>query len=62
MKLCEYNYKKDKSQDQMTLPHFYYLINLGVIFPLDFNFQKAHINENARLRPELVAFFRDIYK
>lgn len=62
LKVYEYNYKKDKSQDQITLPNFYYIINPGIVFPVDFNYQKEKINLMARLRPELVAFFRDYYK
>jgi hypothetical protein len=40
LKIFEYAAKKDKTQDQAILPNFYYLINPGLIFPVDFNFQK----------------------
>lgn len=62
LKIYEYTYKKDKSQDQITLPNFYYIINPGIAFPIDFNYQHNDVNLMARLRPELVAFFRDYYK
>lgn len=62
LKIFEYSGKKDKTQDLVTLPNFYYLINPGVVFPVDYNYQKKSINEMARLRPEIVAFFRDYYK
>jgi hypothetical protein len=51
LKVFEYSFKKDKSQDMATLPQFYYLMNIGMIFPLDFNFQMNKINMTARLRP-----------
>lgn len=41
LKIYEYNFNKDKSQDQATLPNFYYLINPGIVFPLDFNAQQT---------------------
>ena len=40
LKIFEYNFKKDKTQDQVTLPNFYYLINPGIVFPIDYNCQK----------------------
>lgn len=61
LKMFEYTYKKDKSQDQITLPNFYYIINPGIAFPIDFNYQHEGVDFMARLRPELVAFFRDYY-
>lgn len=36
LKIYEYSVKKDKSQDITSLPDFYYLINIGKIFPLDY--------------------------
>ena len=62
LKIFEYNYKKDKSQDSTTLPNFYYLINPGIVFPLDYTAQKIALQPFARLRPNIVAFFRDYYK
>lgn len=62
LKIFEYNFKKDKSQDQATLPNFYYLINPGIVFPLDFTAQKMALQPYARLRPNIVAFYRDYYK
>lgn len=62
LKVFEYNFKKDKTQDQIILPNFYYLINPGIVFPIDYNFQKSSLNALARLRPEIVAFYRDYCK
>jgi hypothetical protein len=59
LKIFEYNFKKDKTQDQATLPHFYYLLNPGIVFPLDYLTQKGNVQQLARLRPELVAAYRD---
>lgn len=62
LKVFEYNFKKDKTQDQIILPNFYYLLNPGFVFPIDYNFQKSSLNSLARLRPEIVAFYRDYCK
>ena len=44
LKIYEYNFKKDKTQDQAFLPHFYYLINPDIVFPLDYLAQKKGKN------------------
>ena len=44
------------------LPNFYYLINPGLLFPLDYNAQNTTPTPLARLRPEIVAFYRDYTK
>lgn len=62
LKIFEYNYKKDKSQDSAILPNFYYLITPGIVFPLDYIAQKTALQPYARLRPNIVAFYRDYYK
>lgn len=62
LKIFQYTYKKDKSQDQITLPNFHYIINPGIVFPIDINYQHNQGNLMARLRPELVAFFRNYSK
>jgi hypothetical protein len=63
LRIFEYNFKKDKSQDSAaTLPNFYYLINPGIVFPLDYIAQKTALQPYARLRPNIVAFYRDYYK
>jgi hypothetical protein len=62
LKMYEYTYKKDKSQDQIILPNFYYIINPGIAFPIDFNYQHKGVDLMSRLRPELVAFFREYCK
>jgi len=59
LKIYEYNFKKDKTTDQATLPFFYYLINPGIVFPLDFFAQSDVKQPLARLRPELVAAYRE---
>jgi hypothetical protein len=51
LKIFEYNFKKDRTQDQVILPNFYYLLNPGNVFPIDYNFQKATLNHTAHLRP-----------
>lgn len=40
LRIFEYNIKKDNSQDQASLPNFYYLVNVGMVCPLDFNAQQ----------------------
>ncbi len=62
LKIYEYSFKKDKTQDQITLPNFYYLTNIGMIFPVNYKFQRDQPDYLARLRPEIVAFFRDSCK
>lgn len=59
LKIYEYSFNKDKGRDQALLPHFYYLINPGIVFPLDYSSQRTAIQPLARLRPELVAAYRD---
>jgi hypothetical protein len=61
LKIYEYNFKKDKTTDQAVLPHFYYLINPGIVFPLDYIAQAGSRQPLARLRPELVAAYRDVH-
>lgn len=43
------------------MPHFYYLINPGIAFPLDYLEQRNGVQPLARLRPELVAAYRDYH-
>jgi len=54
LKIYEYAAKKDLKSDQNTLMNFYYIVNVGKIFPLDFNFQIKKLNLDSRLRPELI--------
>jgi hypothetical protein len=39
--------------------NFYYIVNVGILFPLDFNFQIKKLNIDSRLRPELITEYRD---